>query len=302
MDGLRDQFKNGSKDLALPAKLASARLSVTAERASGARLWLKQLPSRLCSAQCWGQPLGAQHVPSLLITIRNKQEISCGRGRTCQNEPSPGGTDTGAAALDSLGRAPHLPALVCMGKDPTFQPTLPRHRPLQLHRSLLSGSEREREMLEPVTERHVKILPEPSLQLSSGDVRSASTHGTAGQELHRGTSRHTNRPQHQLPACEEKEQNSKQQSTHREPGTPARGQGCSHGVHSSSRLRSDAAGTQRLCPTLQTSWAEHAGSCCSGTRHRLRCILPCTQAVSMQQHRHPRSALCASELINLLIH
>lgn len=50
----------------------------------------------------------------------------------------------------------------------------PRHRPRpQPHQCCSQG---KREMLETVAEWHVKILPEPSLQLS-GDVRSASPPG-----------------------------------------------------------------------------------------------------------------------------
>lgn len=54
-------------------------------------------------------------------------------------------------------------------------------------------------MLKTVAERHVKILPEPSLQLSSGDVRSASLH--AREEPRRGSSGHATDTSPSSAAC-----------------------------------------------------------------------------------------------------
>lgn len=71
-----------------------------------------------------------------------------------------------------MGRLDHTPpSPEHAGKDLASPPTLqshkqPQHGPvLQLHQPLLWGSRREGEMLESV-EKHVKILPEPPLQLS----------------------------------------------------------------------------------------------------------------------------------------
>lgn len=200
----------------------------------------------------------------------------------------------------------------CSGKDPTLRPALvpgqrreqPRRCPLlRPRRSLLRGSEGERETAEAVAERHVKILPEPSLQLSPGDVRSASPRGRGRAALRQLRARERT----QAPALPLAGRGNKAESG-RAPakswGTPPRGEGCSRRAP---RRRPDREamppaltdprgaedpGAAAPAPRWKRSRAERAGSRCSGASRTAGEQQP-PQAASVPAAPAPPPETCA---------
>lgn len=192
----------------------------------------------------------------------------------------------------------------CSGKDPTLRPALvpgqrreqPRRCPLlRPHRSLLRGSEGERETVE--AEKHVKILPEPSLQLSPGDVRSASPRGRGRAALRQLRARERT----QAPALPLAGRGNKAESA---GGTPPRGEGCSRRAP---RRRPDREamppaltdphgaedpGATAPAPRWKRSRAERAGSGCSGASRTARGQQP-PQAASVPAAPAPPPETCA---------